>query len=180
MSGEPISKAILMGTKSDGGLTPVLVDNSGNLTPATLTGDVEIGAVEIKNGADDTRAKVGAGSGLVAGDNALAVADPTLIAKLVAGTTIGATQDATSWWTCSTTRKPNDAISSIRGQRAEFRRGAGTVVALRWHQRDKLCGGVSAEGRGESRIQYARPERQRPSRLARRVANVGCRQRLGL
>lgn len=46
-------------------------------TVATITGDVEIGAVELKDGATDTRAKVGAGSGLVTGDNALAVANPT-------------------------------------------------------------------------------------------------------
>lgn len=42
---------------------------------ATLdASDIQIGAVEIKNGADDTRAKVGAVSGLAVGDNGLPVA----------------------------------------------------------------------------------------------------------
>src|SRR3990167_4511829 len=38
-------------------------------------GDIEVGSVEIKNADDDTRAKVGAGSGMAVGDNAVAVAD---------------------------------------------------------------------------------------------------------
>jgi hypothetical protein len=37
-------------------------------------GDIELGAVELKNGTDDTRAKVGAASGAASGDNALVVA----------------------------------------------------------------------------------------------------------
>lgn len=40
--------------------------------------DVQIGAVEIKNAADDTRAKVGATGALAEGDNALAVQAPVL------------------------------------------------------------------------------------------------------
>ncbi len=41
-------------------------------------GDIEIGAVELKDGATDTRAKVGAGTAIVAGDNAIAVKDAVL------------------------------------------------------------------------------------------------------
>lgn len=41
-------------------------------------GDVEIGAVEIKNGTDDTRAVVGTASGIAEANNALAVQAPVL------------------------------------------------------------------------------------------------------
>ncbi len=51
-------------------------------TTAIGAGDNAIGGVELKNATDDTRAKVGAGSGLVTGDNALAVSDPTNAAIL--------------------------------------------------------------------------------------------------
>lgn len=40
----------------------------------TVAGDLEIGAVEFKNASDDTRAKIGALSGLVLGDSGLPVA----------------------------------------------------------------------------------------------------------
>lgn len=46
---------------------------------ATLeSGDIEIGGVEIKNGTDDTRAKVAATGSVAEGDNALAVQAPVL------------------------------------------------------------------------------------------------------
>lgn len=47
-------------------------------TVTIAPGDIEIGAIEVKNGTDDTRAKVGAASGLAESDNALAVKDPSL------------------------------------------------------------------------------------------------------
>jgi hypothetical protein len=57
---------------------PLRVKDNGDgtyslATTASLAGDVEIGAVEIKNAADDTRAKVGAGNAIAETDNALAV-----------------------------------------------------------------------------------------------------------
>jgi hypothetical protein len=68
-----------------------LVDVDGNAittlnplpTTATINGsDIEIGAVEIKNATDDTRVKVGVGSSMAVGDNAMAVADPGVRALL--------------------------------------------------------------------------------------------------
>src|SRR4051794_10362415 len=49
-----------------------------SVSTAISVGDVEIGAVELKDGTTDTRGKVGPGSGLVTADNAVAVADPTV------------------------------------------------------------------------------------------------------
>lgn len=49
-----------------------------------LYADIQIGAVEVKDGITDTRAKVGVGTAIVESDNALAVKDPA----------IGATTDA--------------------------------------------------------------------------------------
>ncbi len=51
-------------------------------------GDLQIGAVEMKDGATDTRAKVAAVSGLASSDNGIPVADPVLAAAI--GTTAGA------------------------------------------------------------------------------------------
>src|SRR5690242_17116598 len=53
-------------------------DNNSLRTGLALTGDVEIGGVEIKDGTTDTRAKVADGTTIVAADNALAVHDPVL------------------------------------------------------------------------------------------------------
>ena len=47
-------------------------------TDATLTGDVGIGAVELKDGTADTRAKVAATGSVAEGDNALAVQVPVM------------------------------------------------------------------------------------------------------
>lgn len=52
------------------------------------TGDLEIGAVELKNGADDTRAKIAASSSIVEGDNVVGVQAPVL------GVSSGAALDA--------------------------------------------------------------------------------------
>jgi hypothetical protein len=41
-------------------------------------GDIEIGAVELKDATTATRAKIGAGTGIVAGDAAIAVKDPAI------------------------------------------------------------------------------------------------------
>jgi hypothetical protein len=56
---------------------PISAANPLDIGAALVVGDIEIGAVELKDGATDTRVKVGAGSALVTGDNAMAVADPT-------------------------------------------------------------------------------------------------------
>lgn len=53
-------------------------------TGVTFSGDVEIGAVEIKNSTDDTRAVVGFANSAVVGSLALYVSDPTLIAAFSA------------------------------------------------------------------------------------------------
>ena len=68
---------VLLATNASGEVRRVGVDGDDKLLTTAIieTGDIEIGAVELKNASDDTRAKVGAGSGMVAGDNALAVAD---------------------------------------------------------------------------------------------------------
>jgi len=68
---------VLLATNASGEVRRVRVDADDKLLTTAIieTGDIEIGAVELKNASDDTRAKVGAGSGMVAGDNALAVAD---------------------------------------------------------------------------------------------------------
>src|SRR3990167_471268 len=67
----------MLGVNASGEVRRVRVDADDKLLTTAIieTGDIEIGAVELKNATDDTRAKVGAGSGMVAGDNALAVAD---------------------------------------------------------------------------------------------------------
>src|SRR3990167_458616 len=61
--------------------------NSSNSSIVTLTGDVEIGAVELKNASDDTRVKVGALTSITSADNGLPITDP--IANTVLGTTSG-------------------------------------------------------------------------------------------
>lgn len=48
------------------------------LTATLTTGDLEIGAVEMKNATDDTRALVGVASAIAEGNNALAVQAPVL------------------------------------------------------------------------------------------------------
>jgi len=50
-----------------------------------VVGDIEIGAVELKNAADDTRAKVGPVSGLAVGDNGIPVAATLLAGAQVIG-----------------------------------------------------------------------------------------------
>src|SRR3990167_5132217 len=52
------------------------------------TGDIEIGAVELKNATDDTRAKITALSGIVSSDVGLPVTDP--ISNAALGVTTGA------------------------------------------------------------------------------------------
>ena len=53
---------------------------------AVITGDVEIGAVELKNATDDTRAKVGAVSGLAVSDNGIVTATTLLAGTQSIGT----------------------------------------------------------------------------------------------
>jgi hypothetical protein len=57
-------------------------DADDSISASLGASDVEIGAVELKDAATDTRAKIGAGSGLATGDNAVAVADPTLMGRI--------------------------------------------------------------------------------------------------
>jgi hypothetical protein len=71
---------IASGKNPDGSDFTLPVDAQGATFQA---GDIEIGAVELKNGADDTRAKIGAGTSLLEGDNALAVRDPKAVSTLV-------------------------------------------------------------------------------------------------
>lgn len=74
----------------------ITIANGGNAKTATIylhvggqrknevsiAGDLEIGAVELKNATDDTRAKVGAGNSAGTTDNALTVADANVLARL--------------------------------------------------------------------------------------------------
>ncbi len=71
------------------GFIKAAVTASVTLPPVTLTaGDVEIGAVELKNATDDTRAKIGATAAIAEGDNVVGVQAPVL------GATAGAALDA--------------------------------------------------------------------------------------
>lgn len=85
-------KAIRSGS-SDATLQIVFFDGPvdgtiGTATAVTVsTSDIEIGAVELKNATDDTRAKIGALSGLASSDNGLGVTDP--VANAVLGVTTG-------------------------------------------------------------------------------------------
>lgn len=51
---------------------------AGNNSVVNIEGDLEIGAVELKNATDDTRVKVGVASSAAVSDNALYVADPNV------------------------------------------------------------------------------------------------------
>lgn len=78
------------------GDTPLrAVDNADGTyslaTTAVLAGDIEIGAVELKNAADDTRAKVGALTGLASSDNGLPVASYPIASEVHLGAVGGNT-----------------------------------------------------------------------------------------
>jgi len=53
-----------------------IAKTSDQVSVTLTTGDVEIGAIELKNATDDTRAKIGALSGIASTDNGLPVCDP--------------------------------------------------------------------------------------------------------
>ncbi len=67
--------ALVFGETSTAVRVPLRVNSSGQLE---LAGDLEIGAVELKNATDDTRVKVAATGSVAEGDNALAVQAPVL------------------------------------------------------------------------------------------------------
>jgi hypothetical protein len=73
------------GVDGSGNVQTFLVGTDGSLT--LTSGDIEIGAVELKNATDDTRAKIAALSGLAASDVGLGVTDP--VANAVLGVTTG-------------------------------------------------------------------------------------------
>ena len=83
--------------KTDLSTGTAVVTDLGAAASAVYTGDIEIGAVELKDGATDTRGKVVAGSSAAVGDNAVVVADPNLLALLASPTRInsGTTAKAT-------------------------------------------------------------------------------------
>lgn len=84
----PPDMQILYHDNGDGTKSPVFY-----IAGATINaGDLEVGAVELKNASDDTRAKIAILSSLVAGDIGLGVADPVLAAALAA--ILGTTADA--------------------------------------------------------------------------------------
>jgi hypothetical protein len=58
---------------------------SGSQKVSIEAGDIQLGAVELKDASADTRAKIAAGSAVVAGDNALAVADANVKTTLANG-----------------------------------------------------------------------------------------------
>jgi hypothetical protein len=53
-----------------------IAKTSDQVSVTLTTGDVEIGAIELKNATDDTRAKVGTISGIASTDAGVAVCDP--------------------------------------------------------------------------------------------------------
>lgn len=57
---------------------PVSSSNPLPTTATLTTGDIEIGAVELKNATDDTRAVVGAGTAITEANNALAIKDASI------------------------------------------------------------------------------------------------------
>lgn len=65
------SKSVVWDTLDQEVVAAAGVNSTANVTLSA--GDVQIGAVELKNGADDTRAVIGAASGLSSASNALAV-----------------------------------------------------------------------------------------------------------
>jgi hypothetical protein len=74
-----------------------------NVAVTVSAEDIEIGAVEGKDGVTDTRWKIGAGTSLVEGDNALAVRDPkavsslvSILAKIIAAPATEAKQDTSN------------------------------------------------------------------------------------
>lgn len=66
-------------TYDDGDAVPILTDAQGRIT---LSSDIEIGAVELKNGADDTRGIIKAGNTAAVADVALLVADANVASAL--------------------------------------------------------------------------------------------------
>lgn len=68
-------------TYSDNDAAPILLDANGRIV---LSSDIQIGAVELKNGADDTRAIIKDGSTFATGDVALGVADANVLAGIAA------------------------------------------------------------------------------------------------
>ena len=85
------------------------------------TGDVEIGAVEIKNASDDTRAVVGAGNSAAVDSNALYVADANVKSDTatIAGDTTALTTGATPFF-------DSDGDNTAQALKA----GAGTLYKL--------------------------------------------------
>jgi hypothetical protein len=92
------------------------VDGVNSVANVTLSaGDVQIGAVELKNASDDTRAVVGAGSGLSGGSNALAVG----------GQIGGFTANPSATFT-----RPADTTAYASGDLVANSTTAGSVVAM--------------------------------------------------
>ena len=73
-----LTLALHMATVADG----AIVADLGAIGLGINVGDIEIGAVEIKNAADDTRAEVNAGNTAAVGDVALWVADANVKASI--------------------------------------------------------------------------------------------------
>lgn len=78
----------IAGVDGSGNVQTLLLGTDGGLAVALQAEDIEIGAVELKDAASDTRSKIAVLSGLVAGDIGLPVTDPILNAAL--GVTSGA------------------------------------------------------------------------------------------
>jgi len=84
---------LMEGKTQAGTLTPVLVTASGKIqtdTAITLSGDIQIGAVEIKDATAATRLKVGASTSLSGGNNAIPVVNlpHTIEFSLLSGVTV--------------------------------------------------------------------------------------------
>lgn len=84
-------------------------DTTGALLVELQTGDIEIGGVEIKNGADDTRAVVGDGSAAGTTDNALYVADANVKSDTAAIKT--AVEKMDDWDATEDNAAPSDGVA---------------------------------------------------------------------
>ena len=84
-------------TYTDGDAAPILLDANGRIV---LSSDIEIGAVELKNGTDDSRARIGTKATVAYGDNALSVYD--MSDPVCMSAEYGSPYDFTATYTSST------------------------------------------------------------------------------
>jgi hypothetical protein len=141
----PGQRVVLLGRGPSGEPVEASFDDDGHLLVGGMTfdvGDIAIGGVELKDGATDTRAKIGAGSGLVTGDNAVAVSDPTSLGVAVAGQALESGSGQLGW--LASIRK---AITDRLGTLGQKSMAASTPVTIASDQT-----AISIEGTIEGQV----------------------------